>query len=136
MFDPVRSDLAIQISRLALDGLTMRQDIISNNIVNVDTPDYHAQKVEFEESLKRILAGDEKPSLKLTKTHEQHLDSTKESALFAVSERNTGTPRADNNDVDIDQELVELNETGMRHAALTQLVSRKLRLLKAIAMAR
>ncbi len=35
----------------ALDGLAMRQRAIANNIANVNTPDYHAKRVVFEDAL-------------------------------------------------------------------------------------
>lgn len=35
----------------ALDGLAARQRAISNNIANVNTPEYHAQRVSFEDAL-------------------------------------------------------------------------------------
>ncbi|MEW1955614.1 flagellar basal body rod protein FlgB [Terrabacter sp. NPDC080008] len=35
----------------ALDGLTQRQRAIADNIANVNTPNYHAQRVQFEQAL-------------------------------------------------------------------------------------
>ena len=35
----------------ALDGLSARQRAIANNIANVNTPNYHAQRVQFEDAL-------------------------------------------------------------------------------------
>ena len=35
----------------ALDGLALRQRVIANNIANVNTPDYHAKRVLFEDAL-------------------------------------------------------------------------------------
>jgi flagellar basal-body rod protein FlgB len=43
----------------ALDGLALRQRIIANNIANVNTPNYHAKRVSFEDALaKSVAAGD------------------------------------------------------------------------------
>ena len=43
----------------ALDGLAMRQRAIANNIANVNTPDYHAKRVVFEDALAAsVEAGD------------------------------------------------------------------------------
>ena len=63
MFDSVTS-VALQS---ALDGLSMRQKVIANNIANINTPNYHAEKVQFEDALaKSIVDGDggtqERPS--------------------------------------------------------------------------
>jgi flagellar basal-body rod protein FlgB len=35
----------------AMDGLALRQRAIANNIANVNTPNYHAQRVSFETAL-------------------------------------------------------------------------------------
>ena len=35
----------------ALDGLAARQRAIANNVANVNTPGYHAQRVSFEDAL-------------------------------------------------------------------------------------
>jgi flagellar basal-body rod protein FlgB len=37
----------------ALDGLSARQRAIANNIANVNTPNYHAKRVAFEDALVR-----------------------------------------------------------------------------------
>lgn len=134
MFDPIRSDKALQTSRIALEGLALRQDVASDNVVNVDTPGYHAQEVRFEDALKRYMEGDTSTEAHLFRTNERHLDINGQSVLVNAQERKDGTPRADGNNVDIDTELLQMTEVGVRHAALTQAVSRKLRLLKAIAM--
>jgi flagellar basal-body rod protein FlgB len=43
----------------ALDGLALRQRAIANNIANVNTPNYHAKRVAFEDALARsVAAGD------------------------------------------------------------------------------
>lgn len=35
----------------ALDGLTSRQRTIANNIANINTPNFHAKRVQFEDAL-------------------------------------------------------------------------------------
>lgn len=55
MFDSVTS---VAISS-ALDGLALRQRAIANNIANVNTPNYHAKRVSFEDALANsVAAGD------------------------------------------------------------------------------
>lgn len=41
----------------ALDALSMRQRTIANNIANVNTPNYHAQRVAFEDALAKSVAS-------------------------------------------------------------------------------
>lgn len=48
-------DVSIDVLRSALRGLTAREDAISNNIANVNTPYYTARRVEFEGQLRQAL---------------------------------------------------------------------------------
>ena len=41
----------------ALDGLALRQRTIANNIANVNTPNYHAQRVSFEKALAQSVSA-------------------------------------------------------------------------------
>lgn len=136
MFDVVRSDSALQISRLALDGMALRQDLTSGNVANVDTPTYKAKEVNFETTLKQVMSGKPSPNLQLLRTNERHMDIPGSNILFKTSEDRLSTPRADGNNVDIDKEMLQMNETGVRQSAVTQLVARKLRLLKDISRVR
>lgn len=129
-FDPVRSDSALSVSRLALDGMALRQDINSDNIANIDTPGYTAKEVNFEQTLKNVMSEKSTSDLKLLRTNPRHLDIPGSSVLFKVADNKTGSSRADGNNVDIDKELVQMNETSVRQQAITQVVARKLRLLK------
>ncbi len=54
----------------ALNGLSVRQNVIANNIANVDTPDFRASSVDFESSLRAAIAdGSVSPeSLQVTTT--------------------------------------------------------------------
>ncbi len=130
MFDAVRSDSSISLSRLALDGLARRQDVNSENIANVDTPGYKAKEVNFEQTLQQMMSGTQASDLHLTRTNEAHFDISASGILFQTTEKQSGTPRADGNNVDIDNEFVQMNETGVRQQAITQLLARKLRLIK------
>ena len=49
----------MEIARLALSGLTRRQDAIASNVANVMTPGYQRKEVAFEEQLQNIIAKDD-----------------------------------------------------------------------------
>nr|WP_228513966.1 flagellar basal body protein [Frondihabitans sp. VKM Ac-2883] len=59
----------------ALDGLSMRQKAISNNIANINTPGYTAERVSFEDALK---ASVEKGNGATTATMARSLEPTNE----------------------------------------------------------
>ncbi|HEY9077893.1 MAG TPA: flagellar basal body rod protein FlgB [Anaerolineaceae bacterium] len=129
-------DSAMQAARIALDGLSQRQQVISHNLANVDTPGYKAQMVSFEGALSRAISQN-KSSIQMQTTSEGHITGSGAGSMSVqVTERPGGSTRADGNNVDIDTELIDQTETGLRYQAISQVLSKKLILLKAIATAR
>ncbi len=130
------NDSAITSAQRALNGLSYRKDLISQNIANIDTPGYLAKEVNFEETLKRVMDGS--PALIQNKTRPSHMsiDDTSSSDFYAVKNRPGGSLRNDGNDVDMDQELIDMSETELKYQTLTAVVSKKLALLKSIASER
>lgn len=53
------STRTIDITKLAMDGLMMRQKAITANTANVMTPDYQRKEVNFESQLKEIIEKDD-----------------------------------------------------------------------------
>jgi flagellar basal-body rod protein FlgB len=132
MTDPVLGDSSLNIASKAMDGLSFRRNVISQNVANVDTPGYHALEMNFESELKRSMSSSPKLSMTLTNSSHQ-LSKTDASGPYQAKLRSGGTERADGNNVDIDTELVQMTETGIRYSALSTAVSKKLNLLKSIA---
>lgn len=131
MTDSIFSDNAARAAKLALDGLSLRQQAISRNLANIDTPGYQAQTVSFEETLKHAL--NESPTLAMSLTNDSHQVSAEQSMNFSSSLRPGGSYRADQNNVDIDVEMIEMSEAGIQYQAVSQTISQKLLLLKNIA---
>lgn len=135
MSDSLFNDNAMRTAKAALDGLSMRQELISRNLANVDTPGYQAQQIDFESVLKRAIKGDNK--LPMAVTHTAHLAAGSSQALnYKVTFRPGGSLRADQNNVDVDTELLEMSETGIQYQAISQSITKKLALLKNIAISR
>jgi len=127
------ADDALSAASIALKGLTARQQVISNNVANVDTPGYSAQELDFETTLKRTLNS--ASGISMNKTNSKHMDATTSAAanLYATAKREGGTYREDGNNVDISTELIDMSETGIKYQAISQGISSKLLLLKSIA---
>lgn len=128
-----------QILRKALTGLQLRQQTIANNMANVDTPNYRAKKVDFEDALTAELAGPPKPAVELVRlglhtTHERHLDVAPTVQRFdarpAISDSLDGSLRNDGNTVDVEREMTKLAETQILYNALGQITSGKLTKLR------
>jgi flagellar basal-body rod protein FlgB len=131
MPDSLFSDNSIRAASLALDGLSRRQQVISRNLANVDTPGYKAEAVNFEDTLKRAL--NEGDTLAMTATNSAHLASPEQSTGFTTTMRPGGTERADQNNVDVDAEMIDMSEAGIQYQAVSQAMSQKLLLLKSLA---
>ena len=128
------SDRSLLSARFALDGLARRTEVIGNNLANVDTPGYQAQSLNFEQALKGAIT--KTADTGLNQTHPGHLPASKDLLRTQIEPRRSGSWRADGNNVDVDIELNQMAETGIRYQALTQLVNKKYTILKTIAASR
>lgn len=50
---------AIEVSKLAMDGLVKRQSAIASNTANAMTPDYQRKRIAFEDQLRDIIGKDD-----------------------------------------------------------------------------
>jgi flagellar basal-body rod protein FlgB len=132
MTDLLFSDPSYQVAKLALQGLAQRNEVIAQNIANVDTPGYRALEADFESTLRRAMQKDGNLPLKNTRENHMQGSETDFTRFIQISQKSGGTLRADGNNVDIDQELASQTETGLRYQAISQVVSKKLNLLKSI----
>jgi flagellar basal-body rod protein FlgB len=131
MSNSLFTDDSIRAAKLALDGLSSRQQAISRNLANVDTPGYRAQSVDFESALKQVF--NKQSSLNLQTTRTGHMAAPAQTASFRLVDRPGGSFRADQNNVDIDVELTDMSETGIQYQAVAESLIKKLQLLKTIA---
>ncbi|MCI5603457.1 MAG: flagellar basal body rod protein FlgB [Lachnospiraceae bacterium] len=110
----------------AADASWIRNEVISNNIANVDTPNYKRQDVEFESYLLAQLEGANSSSLKKTVAGID-LDSLT-STIYTDS--NSLSYRLDGNNVDIDTENVELASNQLKYQALISSISNEFSMIK------
>ncbi|MCS7234187.1 MAG: flagellar basal body rod protein FlgB [Synergistetes bacterium] len=126
-------DKTTRVLEKTLSALSLRQEVIANNIANVNTPEYRRKEVTFEEELKEALSQQPK-KLRGYVTHPRHIpipqpQLTLESVKPEVWERDDLFFRNDKNGVDIDLELAELAKNAMKHAALSRTLTRKFAIL-------
>ena len=80
----------------ALNGLSLRQRTIADNIANVETPRFLAGRVDFESTLRAAAATGQAPSA-------------------PVLARSLEPTRLNGNNVNLDTETVDAMETGLRY---------------------
>jgi flagellar basal-body rod protein FlgB len=99
-----------------------RQEIISSNIANVDTPGYKAKETVFEQELDSRLG--------LNATNQKHLKKSPTANRFPVSEDPFSRIGNDTNTVDIDREMMKLNQNQILFDASAEVIQTKLQELK------
>jgi len=107
-----------------MSAANLRQEVISNNIANVNTPHFKRSAVNFEDLLaKELHLDDDGRRLDIVRTHDRHLPIPIHGKVNAVVEEDqTTTMRVDDNNVDIDIEMAELSKNQLYYNAMaTQL---------------
>jgi len=104
-----------------LAAATMRHEVISNNIANVNTPNFKRSAVNFEDLLaKELHLDNDGRRLDMVRTHDRHLPMALPGKVHAVIEEDgTTTMRVDNNNVDIDIEMAGLAKNQLYYNAMT-----------------
>ena len=106
----------INVLNRAADAAWQRNEAISNNIANVDTPGYRRKRVNFEETFRRKLEA-----AALTGKNEDVRQAIQSSKSYVVEDAHT--TRADGNGVNADVEYTELTRTALQYQYLTQSLS-------------
>ena len=109
----------------------MRQDLISSNIANSETPGYKAKRIDFENALARALDIDGESSLKVS--DDRHYDVGGGGNLNEISldiyEDPNGAISENGNTVDRDSEMAKTVENKipmMRHSVVEQTISQEI----------
>ena len=130
MGDLIRGDTAVGALSIALDGLSKRAQAITNNVANVDTPNFKASEVSFEQDLKAAISRPAE-TLQMAVTNPAHIGVNSRTSLAGVGPKTITqlgtTMRNDGNNVDIDREMALLGETQLSYQTATQLMNEKLR---------
>jgi flagellar basal-body rod protein FlgB len=94
----VFDDVTTQALQVSLTGLAMRQRVTANNIANIQTPNFRAGKVQFENALQSAIAHGTSPGA-VRPTVAQSLEPT----------------QLNGNNVNLDEETLSNVDTGLRY---------------------
>lgn len=103
----------------------MNHRVIANNVANVDTPNFNPQTLDFQATLRAVLAGGDRISLR--KTNPRHLDAAR---TVVGLEYLVNSSKNDYNKVDIDEEMARLNENTGRYTLYSSLAVKYFRGLR------
>lgn len=132
MIDRLNNHFGFQQSALALRQ--ERQEILSANIANADTPNYKARDFDFSSALENAMGGS-KPTVgptHLSLTSARHIPGvaypTPDTKLLY---RQSLQPALDGNTVDMDVERMAFAENTMQYQTGLSLVSQRIKTLTA-----
>jgi flagellar basal-body rod protein FlgB len=111
------NDAVSRVLGLALDGVTQRQQVISDNIANVDTPNFRATSVDFESSLRDAV-------------NNGSITDSSDGGL-TITTTPTDTPvGANGNNVDLRKETLAAVQSQYQYQMLTRAVNDRFTLVK------
>lgn len=143
----------IDITKMAMDGLMMRQKAITANTANVMTPDYIRKEVSFENQLREIVEKDDLKQVIKTQNslqynpssidtaanfESQHPQLSEQKASYLQSDIYGGyqpqitddmTAGADGqgNNVDMEKEIMDMAKVGTQYSILSNLEAKSLK---------
>lgn len=115
-----------------LDGTSLRQRVLADNIANVDTPNFKRSDVDFENVLQTALKLQDVGHIELKRTSSKHLPGTAAFAGNFVIQDQSTTFRNDGNNVDIEQEMARLAQNTLEYNALTTSLTSHLQMLRQV----
>jgi len=115
----------------AVNMRLIKNNVISANIANAETPGYKAKKMDFEDALARQIDID--GLRKLSTTHHDHIPvggTISARARAEIYDNPDGVTSNDGNTVDLEKEMTMLAENQIQYKAAIQLINKKLAALK------
>ncbi len=108
----------------SMDFLWTKQTAILDNIANVETPDYKAKYVTFEETLQ--------DKLKSASGNVKQVRNALENATVTVKVAENEEAKADGNGVDMNEQTVELARNAFQQQHVYNAISTELSLLRTV----
>lgn len=111
----------------ALDLSYKRNEAITSNIANAETPQYRAVELNFAGELERAFDSQEKS---LIQTHSRHLDTKASAGQAFFTQDYSGVTKADGNNVDVDIQMGKLAHNSGRYTFAASTVRKKFEILR------
>lgn len=137
MFDNSSFGKTVNILSRSLDVVSLRENVIADNIANAETPNFKRSEVSFESQLKRALDSEKVESPfemkggngffnKVMQPLSYNDVEPRVSLDYLTSTKNNG------NNVDAEQEMMEEVKNVMQYSLLTQALSHQFRTLNIV----
>lgn len=113
----------------SMDLTWKRNQALSANIANAETPQYRAIDVSFGNELERAFEAQEGPSVTGV-TNPGHIDITGQTSNSKLVKDLSGSTKPDGNNVDIDLQMGRLAQNSGDYANAARLIRRQIGLLR------
>ena len=109
-----------------MDLRIQRQNVVMANLANIETPNYKAKHLEFEEDLQAALNLDARG--KLSSTNQEHMPAVFKAGDFQGDLEGEFRPHLIHGDdaVDLDKEMAEMSKNSMMYNALTTVIKKSM----------
>lgn len=125
-------DRTVGVLSKVLDLRQRNQQIISSNLANIETPGYAPGRFRFQAELADALKGSGRPDPQRHAKHFAIGGGNLDQVQGRVERLPNGNGLGDQNGVSLDQEMVAQAENQILYEAATQMLNKKLGLLKYI----
>lgn len=116
----------INVLGKAANASQVRNEVLSNNLANVDTPNYKRQDVSFENYLQTAIAGNSSLDTAMRNLRLDSLNSSIYTDTASLSYR------LDGNNVDVDTENAYLAQNQIRYYTLVDSISQEFSRIKSV----
>ena len=120
----------VNVLKAAADGSWTREEVLTNNVANVSTPNYKRQDVDFKTYLNSAIEQAGTPASSLTK----RVNSMDYSGVTArtYTDNSTLSYRLDGNNVDISTENAELAAEQLNYNQLIDSINNEFQRIKSV----
>jgi flagellar basal-body rod protein FlgB len=126
-------DTTVKTLLASLNFRQMRQELITSNIANAETPGYKAKRIDFEEALARAINIDKLQNLNVTEREHFNVGGGGFNNLQPeIYQDPNGVISEDGNTVDRANEMALMTENKILYDAMVQLLNKKMGLKKYI----
>ena len=120
----------VNVLKAAADASWTREEVLTNNIANVDTPNYKRQDVEFKTYLNSAIEQAGSPDASLTK--KINSVDLSDVTMRTFTDNSTLSYRLDGNNVDLSTENVELASEQINYNALIDSINNEFSRFKTV----
>lgn len=125
------NDKTLKALTTALNFREMRQELISSNVANANTPGFKAKKMDFEEALARALDVDGQMQMNVNDERHHNVGNGGFNNLEPeIYDNPNGVVSENGNTVDVEAEMAQMAENKLMYDALVQLINKKMGIMK------